>query len=64
VGEGQRVKVGALNVTRLRGVLFLEDQYGRRSQLPPNARVIKGRDGTPRFVAYPAAAPPVFTPRR
>ncbi len=60
VAEGQRVKMSTMVVTRLNGLLVLEDERGRRFQLPPRAMVLKGRSGRPAFVGYPGATLPVF----
>lgn len=60
VAEGQRLKIGKAEVTRLNGVLVLQDERGRRFQLPPGAIVVKARDGRPQYVGYPGATAPVF----
>jgi hypothetical protein len=60
VAEGQRVKMSTMIVTRLNGLLVLEDERGRRFQLPPGAMVLKARSGRPEYVGYPGAAPPVL----
>jgi hypothetical protein len=58
LGEGQQAKLGSILVTRTKGLLTLQDPQGRRFQLPPDAYLVKGKDGKPLFITYTGARPP------
>ncbi|MBA5865972.1 MAG: hypothetical protein GDA67_04650 [Nitrospira sp. CR1.3] len=58
LGEGQQAKLGSILVSRTKGVLTLQDPKGQQFQLPPDAYVVRGKDGNPLFITYMGAKPP------
>jgi hypothetical protein len=62
VGEGQKVSLGRLSLTRSSGRLEAVNASGRRVRFPADARVVRGLDGRPALVAYSGTQKPVRVP--
>ena len=56
--EGQKANLGTGIVTRVNGQLVLQDSKGRKVTFPPDALLVKGRDGQPIFISYKGSMPP------
>ncbi len=50
--EGQQITVGSILVTRLKGILAVQEPKGTQFRLPADAYVVKGKDGKPAFITY------------
>jgi hypothetical protein len=58
LSEGQQIQFGIVMVSRNKGVLIVQDQQGRRFQLPPDALLVKDKNGKPAFITYMNENPP------
>jgi len=58
LAESQQITIGSTVVRRVKGVLVVQEPKGPRFQLPPDAYVVKGKDGKPAFITYLGSKPP------
>jgi hypothetical protein len=56
--EGQVASRNGNAVTRTGGRLVFQDAKGRKWTFPPDALLVKGRDGQPVFITYPGSIAP------
>ena len=56
--EGQKANLGTSVVTRLSGRLVLQDPQGRKVTFPPDALLVKDKNGQPIFISYKGSIAP------
>ncbi|MDO9119850.1 MAG: hypothetical protein Q7U39_17980 [Nitrospira sp.] len=58
IREGQQATMGSALVTRIKGILVIQEPKGARFPLPADAYLVKGKDGKPAFITYVGSRPP------